>query len=99
MINRNGDNEREKIDITNMSNKDVTLIILRGLVHKGEINKAEDILFEELEKDSSIDMYTIGVEFYNMLLEKSEKELGDANFSREEIEQGLKDIKRYRGLV
>lgn len=95
MINRNGDTEREKIDITNMGNKDVTLIILRRLVHSGEFNKAEDILFEELEKDSSVDMYNVGVEFYNMLLEKNDKELEEGNFSREEIEQGLKDIKKY----
>lgn len=95
MITRTGNTEKEEINISNMNGKDVALIILRRLVHEGEYNRGEDILFEELEKDSSIDMYKVGVEFYDLLDEKSDEELSSGGFSRSEIEQGRRDIKRY----
>lgn len=35
------------------------------------------------------------MEFYNALLQKSDEELNESNFSREEIYQGLDDIKKF----
>lgn len=37
----------------------------------------------------------IGKDFYNMLLLKSDEDLTKANFSREEIFQGLNDMKKF----
>ena len=68
-------------------------IILRSLIDKKEYNKAEDVLFEEMEKNSSEANYKVGLDFYETLLEKKEEELIENNFSKEEVLQGLKDLK------
>jgi hypothetical protein len=90
-------NKEEKIEqninLDQIGPKDILKIILKRLVYEGEYNKAENILFEELNKDNSEEMYQIAVDFYNMLLEKSEEELLEKSFTREEIYQGLEDIK------
>lgn len=59
---------------------------------KKEYNRAENILFEEIEKNKSDQMYKIALDFYETLSEKSNEELLSGNFSKDEIFQGLKDI-------
>lgn len=83
----------EKINLNQLGTTDILQIMLNHLVHEGNYNKAEDILFEELRKKSSEEIYKIAIEFYNSLLEKSDKELQEGNFTRAEIYQGLEDVK------
>jgi hypothetical protein len=63
--------------------------------HIGQYAKAEDTLFEMLEGDSA-DQETIerGAAFYRRLLARSESDLAVGNFSREEVEEGLAQLKR-----
>ncbi|MBE6052774.1 MAG: hypothetical protein E7212_02500 [Clostridium sartagoforme] len=68
-------------------------IILRSLIDKKEYNKAEDVLFEEIEKNKSEANYKVGLDFYEILLSKKDEELIENNFSKEEVLQGLKDLK------
>lgn len=53
-------------------------------------------LFKELENNYSTELFDLATEFYNQLLSKSDEELHMSNFSREEIYQGLRDIKKFR---
>jgi uncharacterized protein Smg (DUF494 family) len=41
-------------------------------------------------------MHQIALDFYDMLLEKSDEQLKEGGFTREEIYQGLEDLKKYR---
>jgi len=84
-----------KIELDQISSTDIIPILLKRLVYEGEYNKAENILFDELNKNNSYEMYLIAVDFYNLLLEKSDEELAKGKFSREEIYQGLEDIKKF----
>lgn len=59
-------------------------------------NKAEDLIFDELEKNNSPKVYEAAVEFYNSLLEKSDEELNKSNFPRKEIYRGLDDIQKFK---
>jgi len=83
-----------KIELDQMSGTDIIPILLKRLVYEGQYNKAENIIFEELNKNNSYEMYLVAVDFYNLLLEKSDEELANDNFSREEIYQGLEDVKK-----
>lgn len=87
----------ERINLNDIDSTDILKIILKRLVYAGEYNKAENILFEEINRNSSKDIYEIALDFYNLLLEKSDKELEEGNFSREEIYQGLQDLKNSVG--
>jgi hypothetical protein len=84
----------EQINLNDISSGDILQIILKRLVNDGEYNKAENMLFKTINKNSSQEIYQIAVNFYNLLLEKSDEELEKGNFTREEIYQGLQDIKK-----
>lgn len=91
LFNKDKD-EFEKMDIEAMSGKDILALILKKLTLEGKYDKAEDILFEEIEKNPCEEIADIGKEFYNKLLLKSDEELAKGNFSRIEVLQGLGDL-------
>ncbi|WP_297430717.1 DUF6483 family protein [Clostridium sp.] len=86
----------EKINIEQMTSTDIFKIIFIKAVHEGNYNKAENLIFDELETNYSDEIYKIAIEFYKSLLEKSNELLNQSNFSREEIYQGLKDIQKFK---
>jgi tetratricopeptide (TPR) repeat protein len=58
-------------------------------------DRAEDTLFELLEaNENNEEILEIGRSFYNRLMEKSEEELEEGNFSLEEVQKGLKQLER-----
>lgn len=85
----------EKINIEQMTSTDLFKIFFNKLVYLSEYNKAENLIFKELEEHNSEEIYDIAVKFYNSLLQKSDLELNNSNFPREEIYQGLNDLKKY----
>ncbi|WP_434296263.1 DUF6483 family protein [Clostridium sporogenes] len=86
----------KNIDTEKIGSTDLFKIILNKLFYEGNYDKAEDLIFEELEKNDSPEVYKIAVEFYNALLKKSDEELNEGNFARDEIYQGLDDIERFK---
>lgn len=85
----------EHVNIEQMTSTDLFKIMFNKAFHDGNYNKAEDILFNELKHNNSPEVYEVAFNFYNTLLSKSNKELLKSNFSREEVYQGLEDIKKY----
>lgn len=90
--------ELKNIDINSMSKNDILPVLLKHLVLQGKYNEAENILFEELNKNPSNNLINIGKDFYSMLNSKSDEELTKAHFSREEISQGLNDMKKIKNI-
>ncbi|EPY2285034.1 DUF6483 family protein [Clostridium sporogenes] len=86
----------KNIDTEKIGSTDLFKIILNKLFYEGNYDKAEDLIFQELEKNDSPEIYEIAVEFYNALLKKSDEELNEGNFARDEIYQGLDDIERFK---
>lgn len=74
--------------------EDFLLHRLIGLIEHGEINKAENILFEELQRNNSQTMLGTALQFYEKLSENSDEYLLSCNYSREEILDGLTRIKQ-----
>ncbi len=81
------------VNLEDTGSSEILRIILKSLMGKKEYNKAEDILFEEIEKNKSEANYKVAIDFYEELLEKNDEELLENNFSKEEVLQGLKDLK------
>lgn len=86
----------EKVDLEQMSSTDIFKIIFNKSFHEGDYNKAEDLIFNQLEKKNSQEVYEVALEFYNSLSKKSDEQLRQSNFTREEIYQGLKDIQKFK---
>lgn len=86
----------EKINIDQMDSVDIFKIVLNKSFHEGDYNKAENLIFNELENNNSPEVYEVAMEFYNELLKKSDEHLNRSDFTRNEIYQGLKDIQKFR---
>ena len=83
----------EKISIENLSDKDMLLIILKKMVIDKKYNEAENTLFEFVTKVKDTDFSEVGEWFYDELSSKKDEDLLENNFSREEVDQGLKDFR------
>lgn len=64
---------------------------LKSKIDIGNINEAEDSLFEMLRHKTQ-DSLLIGLLFYSYLNEKDSKFLNEHNFERDEIKTGIKDL-------
>lgn len=71
---------------------------LNRLVLEGQIGKAEDLLFEALEEDTGEDYRMAALDFYSGLQKLNDAQLEAGGFSREEILEGLREIKRKFGV-
>lgn len=70
---------------------------LLSLIEKGKINEAENVLFEELNPENKKDI-ELALDFYERLNSLDDDFLEKNNFSREEIEQGLKAVAKKLGI-
>lgn len=71
---------------------------LRKLVEEGKINEAENLLFDEIKEEPKQDYLLAACEFYRMLSETDEMYLKRHAFSREEIMEGLSEVKQIYGI-
>lgn len=74
-----------------------TLDRLLRLVDSGNINQAENELYELLAEENRTNL-KIALLFYSYLNEKEDAFLEEHNFSREEVEEGLRTVVSQYGL-
>ncbi|MGP1556723.1 DUF6483 family protein [Peptostreptococcus stomatis] len=72
--------------------EEITLISVKRLFFQGKLGEAEDLLFSSIEKNKTKNSIFRAGEFYTLLMELSDEELEEKNFSREEVMSGIKDI-------
>ncbi len=70
---------------------------LLSMIGEGNINEAEDLLFEKLDY-SNPRYIELALDFYSRLNDLDDSFLAENNFSREEIEEGLKEIAKELGI-
>lgn len=68
---------------------------LQQMIDEGNINRAEDLLFEAIEREPSKGNFAVALAFYKTLSELEDEELEAHDFSRQEIFEGLDAIKAY----
>lgn len=67
---------------------------LRRMTQAGNINEAENLLFERLLVEPTSHNFSVAGIFYRELSQLTDEELNLANFSRHEIVEGLQSIER-----
>ena len=70
---------------------------LKDLVDEGNINDAENLLTDELDTDS-LDCLEMALTFYMYLNQLKDEELYTANYSREEIVDGINSVCAEYGI-
>ncbi len=69
-------------------------IMLKRMCAAGNINQAENMLFDALEEHPEPDYFFVALDFYKELASYSEKRLKECNFSKEEIATGINEVMR-----
>lgn len=65
---------------------------LMVMVGEGRIDKAEDLLFAEIDANPATEFYIVALEFYHRLSELRDDTLAAGNFSRDEVQRGMDDV-------
>lgn len=77
-----------------ISENDLLSIMLNNYINAGKINEAENMIFEHIEICKSPFNLQIALSFYKKLNLWSDDKLAKCNFSRNEIVEGLRDVKK-----
>lgn len=75
----------------------IVLARIRQLLDEGNINTAENLLFDSFDKKKPY-FVAIGLELYARISELTPEELEAADFSREEIQQGIGDMLKFYNI-
>jgi hypothetical protein len=75
----------------------IILARIRQLVDEHKINTAENLLFDVFDKQKPY-FIAIGLELYARLSEMSDETLEEADFSRDEIKDGINDMLNFYGV-
>ncbi|MGD9559400.1 MAG: DUF6483 family protein [Oscillospiraceae bacterium] len=70
---------------------------VRELLAAGEVNAAEDLLFEVIREDPRDEYLPVALEFYDQLKNMSDAMLAARRFSRAEVAEGLAAIAALYG--
>ena len=85
--------ENDNFDMK-LSEDDLLEIMVKKYVDEGNLNKAEDAIFNALESHYTTKSYKTALEFYKTINESSDEKLKNCNFERSEIEQGIDEVQR-----
>lgn len=76
---------------TNLSQTDLIYENLSILLKDGKIGEAEDLLFDNMD-ENNINFLELSLDFYKKLNSLTDTYLEENDFSREEVENGLRDV-------
>lgn len=85
----------EMIEFEESGDENLFEIMLMKYYYEKQYNEADNLIFDELENNNSSEAQRIAKEFYELLLQKTDEQLNESNFSRDEVYESLEEIKRY----
>jgi len=84
--------KQEVYSETSQAESDLLHVLLCGLIEQKRINDAENLLFDSLNPNN-YNHLAVAMDFYNRVNNMTDEELEDADFSREEIAEGLDEVR------
>ena len=85
----------EMIEFEESADENLFEIMLMKYYYEKQYNEADNLIFDELEHNNSPEAQRIAKEFYELLLQKTDEQLNESNFSRDEVYESLEEIKKY----
>ena len=84
-------------DEVNHTETDILFLHLNEMLDAGNINEAENLLFDKLNINDK-NYLLLAIDFYLKLGTKSDNELENSGFSREEVEDGFYEVVDMYGI-
>ena len=97
LIFRKAEISYEIQDEANHTETDMLFLRLNKMIDEGNINGAEDMLFDGLSPNDP-NYLLLAVDFYQRLNNKSDDELESYGFSRDEVEDGFYEVVDRYGI-
>lgn len=95
VITRRPEDGPQIVTFEEIDNEDCFEQLLWAYLYEGNYNALDDLIFSQLEHHNTEEIRQLVKEVYNILLIRSDEELEKADFSREEVLQSMKDLKKY----
>ncbi|MCL2426850.1 MAG: DUF6483 family protein [Oscillospiraceae bacterium] len=92
VFNKEASEKNEIHSEISQAESDLLHVLLCDLIAKERVNEAENLLFDSLDPDNQNHL-VIAIDFYRRLNDMTDEELDNADFSREEVENGLAEVK------
>lgn len=89
------DDVNDSIEIDNEAAEELYCSII-GLLKQNRVNEAENYLFDQLD-NQNLDMLKVSLLFYDKLNQLSDEELENADYSREEVKDGIQTVLKLFG--
>ena len=80
------------------SSEGLLYLRLKKMIEEGEINAAENLLFLEIERQQPEKLMAVALRFYADLQQLDDERLVECAFSRQEILDGLGELRRILGF-
>ena len=81
------------------SEADRLYLQMRERVDRGEVNEAENLLFERINRGENLEYLEIAIDFYSQLNNLTDEYLEAHGFSREEVKEGLMEVRALYGIA
>ena len=85
-------------ETANAEPADLLCLTLRRMIDEGQINEAENLLYENIKREARAEYLEIAIDFYDRLSRLDENTLDECDFSRSEILEGLENVKKIYGI-
>lgn len=94
MLNLKDTRKTEVVQHEALDDSNIIKTLLKSLIRAKKFNEAENLLYKTIELSFSKDLMEIGFWMYEEFNKVPDRELSLNNFSKEEIIQGIEDLKK-----
>ena len=77
----------------NITDEGLLYLELKTLLRQGRLNQAENLLFERINRGENLEYLEIAIDFYSQLNNLTDEYLEAHGFSREEVKEGLMEVR------
>ena len=96
MLDLKDTTKEEIVQVEGLSDSNIVKVLLERHIKNNKFNDAENLIFKLIDGNPSEELFNLALWMYEKVSEKSDEELLSGDFSRDEINQGINDIKTLK---
>jgi hypothetical protein len=94
LLNLKDTRKTEVVQLEALNDSNILKTVIKGLIKSKKLNEAENLLYKALDLSYSRELIDMGLWMYEEFDKIPDGELSLNNFSKEEIIQGIRDLKK-----
>jgi hypothetical protein len=94
LLNLKDTRKTEVVQLEALNDSNILKTVIKGLIKSKKLNEAENLLYKALDSSYSRELIDMGLWMYEEFDKIPDEELSLNNFSKEEIIQGIRDLRK-----